>query len=352
MPNLNILIIEDSESEAGLLVRELRRSGYEVTSRRIETEADMLTALQTAAWDVILSDYSMPHFSGLAALRLIKEQRLDIPLIFVSGTIGEDAAVMAMKEGAVDYLLKDRLARLGAAVAHALETRQLREKRKLAEEQLRLQQSALESAANAIVITNTRGELLWANPAFHTMTCYAPAEVAGQCLRFLKSGRHDEAFYRDLWETILAGRVWEGEIINRRKDGTLYPERMTITPVRAADAGITHFIAVKQDVTERKKLEGEVEFRERQISSFFSGAAAGLAILDANLCFVQINGALAEINGVPADEHIGKTVSEIVPHLAPEVVPLVEHVIATGDPIFTIELSGETPREPGEQLQG
>ncbi|MBI3758210.1 MAG: response regulator, partial [Deltaproteobacteria bacterium] len=109
---LRVLNIEDSERDAELLRRQLVRAGYEPCLERVETAAAMQAALKTQTWDVILSDYSMPRFSALAALVLLKESGLDIPFIIISGTIGEELAVEAMLAGAHDYLMKDKLARL------------------------------------------------------------------------------------------------------------------------------------------------------------------------------------------------------------------------------------------------
>lgn len=128
-------------------------------------------------------------------------------------------------------------------------------KRKRAEARVRLQASALEAAANAIVITDRGGTIIWINPAFTRLTGYTAEEAIGRNLRILKSGAHDQAFYRTLWETVLSGRVWHGEIINRHKCGTLYTEEQIITPVSDEREGIAHFIAIKQDITERKRLE-------------------------------------------------------------------------------------------------
>ncbi len=127
--------------------------------------------------------------------------------------------------------------------------------RKQAEEQLTLLSEALESAANGIAITDVRGQILWVNPAFTELTGYDRAEAVGKDPRILKSGKHSADLYRQLWETILQGKPWHGEMVNRRKDGSLYPEEMTITPVRAGGGEITHFVAVKQDITERKRAE-------------------------------------------------------------------------------------------------
>lgn len=127
--------------------------------------------------------------------------------------------------------------------------------RKLALEQLRLQAAALESAANAIVIADHQGAILWVNEAFSKLTGYSQDEVIGQNPRILKSDQHPLSFYQDMWGKLLAGKIWRGGITNRRKDGQLYSEEMTITPVRDAQGEITHFIAIKQDVTEQKALD-------------------------------------------------------------------------------------------------
>src|SRR6266852_1399840 len=108
---LQVLIVEDCEDDAELLLHELRRGGYDPVFERVETSQAMGTALARQDWDIVLADYSLPRFSGLAALRLVQERGLDLPFIIVSGAIGEDTAVAAMRAGAHDYLLKGKLAR-------------------------------------------------------------------------------------------------------------------------------------------------------------------------------------------------------------------------------------------------
>ncbi|MCB9772099.1 MAG: PAS domain S-box protein [Candidatus Omnitrophica bacterium] len=127
------------------------------------------------------------------------------------------------------------------------------------ENQLHLQSTALEAAANAIVITNKAGKIVWANHALTEISGYQLDEVLGKNLNIFKSGLHNERFYENLWQTILAGKIWHGEIINRRKDDRLYTEEMTITPVRNRVGDIQHFIAIKHDVTERKSLQQGLE---------------------------------------------------------------------------------------------
>ena len=129
-----------------------------------------------------------------------------------------------------------------------------------AHEQIRLLTVALESAANAIVITDVTGVICWVNPAFTDLTGWPAGEVLGETPRILRSGNHSPAFYRQMWTTLLEGNVWRGEIYNRRRDGTIYAEEQTITPVRDKNGDITHFVAIKQDISERKKQEEQIRY--------------------------------------------------------------------------------------------
>src|ERR1043166_6371975 len=141
---LYVLLIEDSQDDAELLLTELRRGGFEPIYERVETAGELRTALDQGAWDLVLSDYRMPRFDGLEALSILKEHGLDAPFILVSGAIGEALAVSAMKAGAHDYVMKDRLARLAPAVRRELEESEIRKKRREAEEELRRAHQDLE----------------------------------------------------------------------------------------------------------------------------------------------------------------------------------------------------------------
>jgi len=127
------------------------------------------------------------------------------------------------------------------------------------EQKLRLVTAAVESAADAIVITDSQGVIEWANEAFHRLTGYSVSEVIGKNTRILKSGKMTPEFYKELWQTVLEGRVWHGQLNNLRKDGTLYPEEMTIAPVRNKAGQIVNFVAVKSDITERQESERRLE---------------------------------------------------------------------------------------------
>ncbi len=130
--------------------------------------------------------------------------------------------------------------------------------RKKAEEATRLWVAAIQSAANAIVITDREANIQFVNAAFTALTGYGADEAAGQNPRLLKSGRHPESFYKQMWDTISAGRPWHGQLVNKRKDGNLYDEEMTITPVKDDGLSVTHYIAIKEDISDRKKLQEQL----------------------------------------------------------------------------------------------
>jgi diguanylate cyclase (GGDEF)-like protein/PAS domain S-box-containing protein len=131
---------------------------------------------------------------------------------------------------------------------------------------LRIQATALRSAANGVVITDRDGTITWVNPAACAITGYSADELVGQHTRILKSGRHEPAFYADLWRTVTRGEPWSGTIVNRKKDGTEYQEQQTIAPVLDDTGVITHFIAIKQDVTEQRRVQDELERAHRELA--------------------------------------------------------------------------------------
>ncbi len=293
---LRVLIVEDNPDDAELMLLHLREEGFDPDGRVVTTEAEYLAALDEQP-DLILADWSLPQFSGLRALRLRNARGLDIPFLIVSGSIGEEAAVEALRQGAHDYIFKDRPIRLGPAARHALEDRRLRQAREQAEKIIRLQATALEAAANAIVITDQNGTIQWVNPAWSALTGYSREEAIGQNPRLLESGYQDQAFYERLWATILAGRVWRGELVNRRKDGTLYTEEQTITPLVDASGQITHFIGIKQDISQRKRQEAELQ---RLLEETDQARRALLSVVEdqkrAEEALQALNRALSEAN--------------------------------------------------------
>jgi two-component system, cell cycle sensor histidine kinase and response regulator CckA len=438
---LRILIVEDSEDDALLLLRELRRGGFDPFSERVETADALRALLARRQWDIVISDYLMPRFSGLAALEIVKQSGFDLPFIIVSGNIGEDIAVGAMKAGAHDYIIKGNLTRLVPAVERELREANERGERKeterriiittallelftrkynrkeyldaacdlirtwcgcnhvgirtvdpdgnvpfsscagyieeflkeentlslelddcictrimrgapepsdrvaltrrgafysndtarfleelpgddraryrgvcmryeyrslavipirkdgmvlgaihiaderegmlpyktvesleqlafiigeamvrfgIEEERARLA-SAVESTAEAVAVTDQRGMIQYVNPAFERITGYGRDEILGRDLHFLDSGRQEDAFYAQLREILARNGVWSGQFMNKKKDGSLYYEDCTISPVKALSGEIINYVSVRRDVTDKLRLESIAE---------------------------------------------------------------------------------------------
>lgn len=262
--SLALLIIDDSEDDAILISRMLQRGGYVLDVERVETADKMHDALAARTWDLVIADYAMPHFSGLAAIELLHSMDLNIPIILVSGTIGEEVAVAAMKAGANDYVMKDNLARLVPAVQRELQESTLRHAQQAAEEQLRKLSRAVEQSPVVVIITDCEGQIDYVNPRFTQITGYPPEEVLGQNAIILRSGKTPMSTYATIWRTIRSGKEWNGELQNRRKNGEFYWVSASFSPIYNQDGEITHFIAVEEDITERKRSEAErMELMER-----------------------------------------------------------------------------------------
>lgn len=256
---LSVLIIEDQVTDAELTTLRLRDDGFDIASQCVQTESAYLAALDTRP-DLILSDWRLPRFSGKRALELLRLRRQDIPFIILSGSIGEEAAIDALHEGASDYVLKDRPARLGEAVRRALREKLLREQHAQAQRKLRLADRAFQNTAEGIAVTDTEGKIVSANPAFEAITEYSQAESLDRNMHMLHSERHDAAFYRRRWEILQRSGQWRGEAWNRRKSGEIYPEWLSISAVRDENDIVTHYVWVFSDISHIKQAQAQIDF--------------------------------------------------------------------------------------------
>ena len=199
---LRTLLVEDTERDGLLVLEALRWEGFEPDFLRVQTAAEMETALATKEWDVVLCDYSLPGFDALAAIQLVQDAKLDLPVIVVSGTIGEEKAVEAIKAGATDYLMKDRLPRLGAAVSQALDKKRLRNEQKLAEEALRNEQALFNSLFNTtpdhIYFKDRESRFLRINEVLaHRFGLRSASEAVGKTDGNFFTEKHAQQAYHD-----------------------------------------------------------------------------------------------------------------------------------------------------------
>jgi diguanylate cyclase (GGDEF)-like protein/PAS domain S-box-containing protein len=172
--------------------------------------------------------------------------------------------------------------------------------------------TAVDQAADGIVITDRDGKILFVNPAFTSMTGYSSIEAVGQCPRVLKSGQQSPAFYEELWSTVQSGQIWQGEVINRRKDGTTYSEEMRIAPVREPNGEIAGYIAIKRDITERMRAQEASRATEERYRVAFQTNLDAMAISRVNDgTYVEVNNAFVRTLGYENKEVIGRTALEL-----------------------------------------
>ena len=173
--------------------------------------------------------------------------------------------------------------------------------------------AALAAAANSIEITDHEGVIEWVNPAFTEMTGYSAEEVIGKKTSILKSGKQNQTYYDDLWSTVKTGKVWRGDLINRRKNGGNYIEEMTITPVVNSEDRITHYIAIKQDVTARRTVENQLEETRTIMNSVLNATSEAMILLSTDDCALWMNHAFERIFNVKNSQLYGKSFEELVP---------------------------------------
>ena len=390
---INVLVVEDSEDDALLIINEMKEGGYDPKFKRVETKEAFLAALKKGDWDIIISDYSLPKFSGLDAVKLLKESGIDLPFILVSGTIGEELAVESVLAGAHDFIVKGKWGRFIPAINRELKEAKVRQEQKLGEEKLKESEEryrsltetatyaiisadcngtiiswnkgaqtlfgytteevlgkpltilmpekyrsahtkaiklvretgilktrgktievvgvkkdgnefplelslgywtkgkevfysgiirditkrkqdeeklrklsqAVEQSPAAVIITDNEGNIEYVNNKFCEITEYSSEEVIGKNPRILKSGEKPAEEYKKLWDTIKSGKEWRGEFHNKKKNGELFWEQARISPIKNQNGEITHFLSVKEDITEKKKSDEKLKENENQI---------------------------------------------------------------------------------------
>ncbi|MGB5961265.1 MAG: ATP-binding protein [Coleofasciculaceae cyanobacterium] len=267
---LRILIVEDSEDDTELLVTELERSGYNLIYQQVDTSSAMNAAL-AQNWDLVIADYTMPNFSAPAALALLKEKALDLPFIIVSGSIGEDTAVAAMKAGAHDYVMKGKLARLAPAVERELREASERRKRREAEQAVRQNQerfrSLIENGLDIITVLDAEGIIDYESPSIEKILGYKPENLIGKNIIEYIHSEDQEHFLETLNQTIKNVNLsLNSEFRFQHQDGSW---RIFEAVGKACFESINYaqklsVVVNSRDITERKRAEETRHNLERE----------------------------------------------------------------------------------------
>lgn len=274
---LNILIIEDQDEDLALIRRELTKQGFTWNWRQVQTTDELRDALESD-WDVILADMVLPRLNVDIVLDLVPAPPEGPPVIVISGNVGEEVAVETMRKGAIDYIMKDRLKRLGPAIERALaDVARLREEQRLIEE-LHLRNRAFAALTNGVVITDARKPghpIIYCNPGFERVTGYTAAEILGRNCRFLQGDDLDQPERQQIRQALQDANPCHVLLRNYRRDGTLFWNELHLAPVFSDDGKLTHFIGVQTDVTALKNAQAEATQHQNALAHFARVSTAG-----------------------------------------------------------------------------
>ena len=312
--HLSILILEDNPFDADLIVEILHQEGYQMTVQQVASETEFVSKLESCSLDIVLSDYNLPGYSGMAALKAAKRICPDIPFICVSGTIGEDLAVELLKEGATDYVLKDKLEKLSFAINRALNDTQKQHDLKKAEAELRILSSAIQQSPSSIAITDTLGNISYVNPHFCEVSGFTSKEIEGKLLRILKKGNTYDNMHDEIWNTLKLGNIWQGEYLSKRRNGELFWENIKISPILNSNNIITNFLSISEDITEQKRTELAIKESEKTFRFLFDNNPLCMWVYDLeSLRFLSVNQMAIMKYGYSEEEFYGMTLKDIQP---------------------------------------
>src|SRR5262245_27049907 len=267
---LRLFLVEDDDDIALLMRKSLERAGHNVTGCR--TAADALIVLGHHTFNLVVLDQVLPDMQGLDLLQTLNREGITTPVVMVTQYGDEQLATQVLQAGALDYIVKDPalafLADLPKRVSESVTRHRLQQFNRLLIE-------ALESAGDGILITDRTGNILHVNHAMERMTGFSRQELLGQNPRLMRSGVHPPEVYSGLWQAILSGATWQGELTDRRKDGSHFEVSQTVSPILDNQGQVTHFIGIQRDITEHKQLERHLAQAQKMqsIGTLASGVA-------------------------------------------------------------------------------
>jgi PAS domain S-box-containing protein len=314
---LRVLIVEDSEDDALLLMQQLRRGPWQVTSERVQTAAEMSAALDKKKWDLIVADYSMPGFSGPAALELAISRKSDLPFILVSGAVGEETAVQAMKAGADDYLSKQNLSRLLPAVQRELRKAEERRSTQRIEQELRKREAHLADALQLAGIGTWHLDLLTNTAVWSDRACLIldfNTEPTSNAFEALLGRLHpeDRKLLPELFQNP-STQEFSQDFQIVRTDGAVRYVQIRGDVIRDADSRPIEAAGMIQDITERKQSEKALAESQQRLLGIVTSAMDAIITVDDELNVILFNPAAERMFRIPADQAVGGPLSRFVP---------------------------------------
>ena len=313
---LRVLLVEDSEDDATLLLHHLRRGGFAPQWQRVDTADALQAALAAGPWDIACCDYVLPQLGGPAAIELIRAHDPDLPVIVVSGEVGEEVAVSAMRAGANDFVVKDRPARLLPAIARELQDARGRAARRHAEHELRAavaHQAGLLAAVNdAVISVDAQLRTTVWNPKAEEVYGWRADEVLGRNSEVFLATDFVAHAPEDVLRLLAEHGRFRGEVTQRRKGGVRFPVELTVVALRDERGTIAGYVSVNRDISERKQAERELQLSQDRYRQLAEDINNVIFEVDTGGVITYISPAIRAVTGFEPAELLGRTFGEFV----------------------------------------
>ena len=337
--SLRVLVVEDSEDDALLVLHQIKKGGYDVDYERVETAKEMKAAIRKKSWDVVLSDYILPHFNGLEALTILQETGVDIPFIVISGTIGEEVAVETMKAGAHDYLMKDNLKRLLPAIERELFESKNRAEQRQTEVALKEQYSTLRSiidSTDSLIFSLDRQYRYTSFNNGHASVMQAiygvRIEVGQSLLDYMTVAEDREKAKHNLDRVLDGEQITEEAYSGQELRSRLYFQ-VSHSPIKTEDGAIIGVTVFAHNITERKKSEDALFESQQVFRNLVENSPDIIARYDSNCRRTYVNPAFLKTAQIPEEELLSaapKQISPLPPVSASVLENLVQTILDTG----------------------
>src|SRR5438477_4418737 len=313
MPELHILHLEDNSTDAELIQLALQKAGIGCDIKRVETRSEFQASLEHRQFDLIISDFTLPAFDGMSALEIARQKCPEVPFIFVSGTIGEDLAVDSLKQGATDYVLKDRLSRLVTSVQRAIREKEQRAERQRMGEELRLRNELFrqisENVDDLIVVLDGEGRRVYSSRSYLRLVGDSRAPSGDFFAEIHPDDR--ERIRRAFRQTVAAGLGQRAEYRFLLKDGSIRDIESQISAVRDAEGRVENMVVVSRDVTDRKAAELALVAAETKFRTLVEQSIVGIYIVqEGNLLYV--NPKMGEMFGATPEKMVFRPLLDFV----------------------------------------